>query len=153
MDGLSSVEPNSGQQVVAAARRWIGTPYLHQASCRGVGTDCLGLIRGLWRELLGKEPEHPEAYSPDWAEASGEERLLQAAERHLIGVPRHAAAAGDILLFRMLTRGPAKHVAILSSDCLAEGRIIHAYSGHDVCETHLSPAWTRRLTAVFRFPL
>ncbi|MDG1118150.1 MAG: peptidase, partial [Flavimaricola sp.] len=29
--------------VVATARGWIGTPYLHQASCRGAGCDCLGL--------------------------------------------------------------------------------------------------------------
>lgn len=31
--------------IVAAARGWIGTPYLHQASLKGVGTDCLGLVR------------------------------------------------------------------------------------------------------------
>lgn len=33
--------------IVARARAWIGTPYEHQASCRGAGTDCLGLLRGL----------------------------------------------------------------------------------------------------------
>src|SRR5215207_7343246 len=36
------------EQIVAAARGWIGTPYHHQASVKGVGCDCLGLIRGLW---------------------------------------------------------------------------------------------------------
>lgn len=138
---------------VLAARGWLGTPYRHQASCRGVGTDCLGLVRGLWRELLGHEPERPGAYTPDWAEATGEERLLAAAARHLIGVPLHAAMAGDVLLFRMIDSGPAKHVAILSSDTLVRGTIIHAYSGHDVCETHLTEPWIRRLTAVFRFPI
>ena len=50
-----------GATVVAHARAWIGTPYEHQASCRGSGTDCLGLLRGLWRELLGAEPETPPA--------------------------------------------------------------------------------------------
>ncbi|MEO1494281.1 MAG: NlpC/P60 family protein [Pseudomonadota bacterium] len=142
-----------GLSVVAAARGWIGTPYRHQASCKGVGADCLGLVRGIWRETLGAEPERPGAYSPDWAEAAGEERLLRAAARHLIGVPAHAAVAGDVLLFRMIESGPAKHVAILSSEGLPGGRIIHAYSGHDVCETHLTEAWIRRLAAVFRFPL
>ncbi len=151
MADLFSGDP--GNTVVESARRWIGTPYRHQASCRGVGTDCLGLMRGLWRELLGEEPEPAGVYSPDWAEATGDERLLAAAARHMIGVPLHAAVAGDVLLFRMKERGPAKHVAILSSDALADGRIIHAYSGHDVCETHLTEAWLRRLTAVFRFPL
>ena len=39
-------------KIVTEARRWIGTPYRHQAATRGAGTDCLGLIRGVWREPL-----------------------------------------------------------------------------------------------------
>ena len=38
-----------------AARAWLGTPYRHQASVKGVGADCLGLVRGLWREVAGAE--------------------------------------------------------------------------------------------------
>lgn len=30
--------------VVGEARRWLGTPYLHQARVLGVGCDCVGLI-------------------------------------------------------------------------------------------------------------
>ncbi|NCO16648.1 MAG: peptidase, partial [Alphaproteobacteria bacterium] len=44
-------------RIVAEARRWIGTPYVHQSSARGAGTDCLGLLRGVWRALYGVEPE------------------------------------------------------------------------------------------------
>ena len=44
-------------EIVEAARAWLGTPYHHQASLRGVGCDCLGLVRGVWRELYGPEPE------------------------------------------------------------------------------------------------
>ena len=33
--------------IVAAARSWRGTPYHHQASLKGVGSDCLGLITAL----------------------------------------------------------------------------------------------------------
>jgi NlpC/P60 family putative phage cell wall peptidase len=36
-------------QIVVATRDWIGTPYQHQASLKGVGCDCLGLVRGVWR--------------------------------------------------------------------------------------------------------
>ena len=64
--------------VVAIARAWIGTPYRHQASLKGVGCDCLGLLRGLWRERNGEEPEAAPPYSPDWAEASGSETLRDA---------------------------------------------------------------------------
>jgi len=149
--GAEVMAGERGARIVAAARRWIGTPYLHQASCIGVGCDCLGLVRGIWREVMGAEPERPQAYTPDWAEATGEERMLAAAARYLVPV-KGEALAGDVLLFRMVEPGPAKHAAILSSDGLEDGRMIHAYSGHAVCETRLGPAWARRLAAVFRFP-
>ncbi|MFD0934795.1 peptidase P60, partial [Methylobacterium trifolii] len=42
----------TGADVVAQARLWLGTPYRHQASLAGVGCDCLGLLRGVWRGLL-----------------------------------------------------------------------------------------------------
>ena len=89
-------------EIVELARAWIGTPYHHQASLRGVGADCVGLLRGLWREIHGTEAERPPAYSRDWAEASGRETLLAAAERHLVRVPIGERAAGDVLVFLSL---------------------------------------------------
>lgn len=68
---------------VVLARAWIGTPYVHQASCRGGGCDCLGLLRGVWREALGEEPEAVPPYSADWSEPQGDEALLRAAARHM----------------------------------------------------------------------
>lgn len=59
--------------ILACAEAWLDTPYRHQSSVKHVGTDCLGLIRGIWRELYGAEPEAPPAYTPDWAEISGQE--------------------------------------------------------------------------------
>jgi len=41
----------------------------------------------------------------------------------------------------------AKHVGILAGETL-----IHAYSGHGVVESPLTPAWRRRIAGVFRFP-
>ncbi|MEO0820017.1 MAG: NlpC/P60 family protein [Pseudomonadota bacterium] len=152
MTAVRSSEAERGRAVVAVARRWIGTPYRHQASCEGAGADCLGLLRGVWREVMGPEPQAVPGYTPDWAEATGEERLLGAALRYLVPVEADAAMVGDVCLFRMRDRGPAKHVAILVSEGVVRGRIIHAYSGHAVCETGLGEAWRRRLAGVFRFP-
>lgn len=45
------------ESIVKGAHGWLGTPYHHRASLKGAGTDCLGLIRGIWRELYGPEPE------------------------------------------------------------------------------------------------
>jgi len=50
------------EAIVAAARSFIGTPYHHQASCKKAGCDCLGLIRGVWRDVYGPEPEAPGQY-------------------------------------------------------------------------------------------
>lgn len=134
--------------IVEAALGWLGTPYQHQASRKGAGTDCLGLLRGVWREVIGQEPEAPPPYTPDWADFAGEDVLLQTARRHLVEIPPGAAREGDVLLFRMGLGCPAKHCAIITEP----GRIVHAYWGRSVCVTRLVPWWTRRIAAAFAFP-
>lgn len=102
-------------QVLALAGTWIGTPYRHQGAVKGVGCDCLGLVRGIWRELYGQEPEAVPAYAPDWAERGGEERLLAAAGRHFLSVPSFAESRpGDLVLFRFRPHLAAKHAGILA---------------------------------------
>lgn len=137
--------------IVASARGWIGTPYRHQASLRGAGTDCLGLLRGVWREVLGAEPERPPAYSMDWSEPARIEALWQAAARHLQPKPLTAEAPGDVLLFRMRDGAIAKHLGI-GAQTGASASFIHAYSGHAVVESPLSAPWRRRIVARFTFP-
>ena len=106
-----------GDRVVAAARAWIGTPYVHQAACKGGGCDCLGLVRGIWSEVVGAEPEQVPAYSMDWSEPQGEEQLWQAALRHLVAKPLDQAAVGDVILFRMRDGAVAKHLGVQSNLC------------------------------------
>jgi len=134
--------------IVTLARDWLGTPYHHQASMRGVGTDCIGLVRGIWRELYGAEAEALPAYTRDWAEARGRETLLEAARRHLIEIPRFEAQPGDVLVFRWRRDALAKHCAILSKPAA----MIHALEGAPVTEVALSPWWRRHTAAAFAFP-
>lgn len=140
-----------GERAVAIARRWIGTPYRHQASCLGAGTDCLGLVRGVWRGLYGWEPEPLPAYSKDWSEAGRYETLWAAAQRHLLEKPLAVEAVGDVVLFRMKSGAVAKHMGIVS-DVGAEATFIHAYDGHAVVENALSAPWRNRIVARFTFP-
>ncbi|MEZ0302021.1 MAG: NlpC/P60 family protein [Hyphomicrobiaceae bacterium] len=135
--------------IVALARSWLGTPYHHQASVKGAGVDCVGLIRGVWRELYGRDAEAAPAYTRDWAEATGRETLLEAARHHLIEIDPSAAAPGDVLVFRYRGSSVAKHAAILATP----DTMIHAMEGAPVCEVSLSPWWRRRLAAAFHFPL
>lgn len=141
----------TGARVVAAARGWIGTPYRHQAACRGAGTDCLGLVRGVWRELLGGEPEPIPAYTFDWSEAAGDELLWRAACRHFVEKRLAEEAPGDLLLFRMRAGAVAKHLG-LQAETGPGATFIHAYSGHAVVESPLSQPWRRRIVARFAFP-
>ena len=134
--------------IVAAARRWIGTPYLHQASLRGVGCDCLGLVRGVWRDTIGAEPESPAPYSPDWAEAGRVETLARAGEKYFDPVNPEAFGEGDVLLFRWRAGVPANHLAIASS----ASTMIHAHDGAEVCEVAITPWWRRKLAYAFSFP-
>jgi len=134
-------------EVIACARSWLGTPYHDQASLKGVGCDCLGLVRGVWRELVGPEAWEIPPYTRDWGETGGREHLLEAGRIHARaepGVPR----PGAILLFRMRAGAPAKHAGIL----VTPGRFVHARERLGVIEEAFSDPWRRRLVAAFRFP-
>ncbi|MEJ8473962.1 NlpC/P60 family protein [Roseibium algae] len=133
--------------VLLEARSWLGTPYRHQASCKGAGCDCLGLLRGIWRALYGTEPEPVPTYQPDWT-ASGAESLAEAGRRWLVERPLGTETTGDVVLFRWRDDVPARHVGILS----APGQLIHAYERVGVVESPLVPAWRRRMSHIFSFP-
>lgn len=134
--------------VVAEALTWVGTPYRHRGRLRGVGCDCLGLVRGVWLAIYGQEAEQPGPYAPDWAEAGGGDALLEAARRHCLEKALADAQPGDLLIFRWRADTPAKHAGILVSG----NRFIHAYQGHAVLVSPLAPPWARRITGVFAFP-
>jgi NlpC/P60 family putative phage cell wall peptidase len=134
--------------IIAEVRAWIGTPYRHQASLKGVGCECLGLVRGVWRAVLGAEPQAIPAYRPDWAEATRREALADAGRRHLIEIPAEEFQPGDVLLFRWRANLPAKHAAIAT----APERMVHAHDGAAVAEVALAHWWRRRLAYAFRFP-
>lgn len=135
------------ERAVEEARLWLGTPYLHQASTKGAGCDCLGLLRGVWRALYDDEPNVP-PYSPDWDEVRREDVLFTAAHHHLEPCERRVPEPGDVLLFRMRAHAVAKHLGIATS----ASKFIHAYSGHGVVESTLSTPWKRRVVGIFAFP-
>ncbi len=135
-------------EIIAAARRYVGTPYHHQGALAGAGCDCLGLVRGVWRDLYGAEPEAPPPYTPDWGETGQVEHLLDAAYRHMTRAAVAEALPGDVLVFRLRENAVAKHVAIVS----APNRMIHAQSNDRVREVTMNAWWTRRAIAAFAFP-
>ncbi|MFC7053810.1 NlpC/P60 family protein [Hansschlegelia quercus] len=137
-----------GALVVSEAQTWIGTPYRHRASLRGAGADCLGVIRGVWRALIGPEPEDLPPYARSWAEDGAGEPMLDAALRWLVRQEAGPIEPGDVLLFRVARGGPAKHAGIATGARM----MVHAYDGHAVTETPIPEAWERRIVGRFRFP-
>lgn len=135
-------------RIINEARGWIGTPYIHQASAKGQGADCLGLIRGVWCEVFGEEPEKTPAYSSDWGEVDGEETMLKAAKRHFIPLATDDLCPGDMVIFRWKQMVIAKHAGIITSD----RHFIHAFERTGVVETTLGNQWRMRIAAGFRFP-
>ena len=103
---------------------------------------------GVWRAVLGAEPEAPPPYAPDWAEAGGSEALLAAARRHLIEIDRKDMGPGDVLLFRWREGFPAKHCAIATAPDL----MVHAHDGASVAEVAIRPWRRRQLAHAFHFP-
>jgi NlpC/P60 family putative phage cell wall peptidase len=144
-------DPDGHAAAVVEARRWIGTPYVHQASVLGAGADCLGLVRGVWRAVSGAEPCPVPAYTPDWGEADAVEALLDAARTWLLPCWIDRETPGDILLFRMRSGSVAKHLGI-QTEVGQSSAFVHAYSGHRVVESPLSLPWRRRIAARFAFP-
>lgn len=138
------------ERIVAEARDWIGTPYRHQSATKVAGTDCLGLLRGVWRAIYGDEPEIVPAYTADWAEPGRHEVLMAAADRWLIRKAPGLVSPGDVFLFRMREGSIAKHLGI-AGRVGPEASFIHAYTGHGVIESPLSAPWARRIAARFEF--
>ncbi len=157
MTGARNTAP---ARIVKATRRWIGTPYHDQASIRGVGCDCLGLLRGVWRDVVGPEPMPVPPYSRDWGETGPVEVLAEAARIAMPELDVSEVRTGDVILFRMRSGAIAKHVGILSGPAHSarlhrsgRSRFIHAYERTGVIEEHLTPAWQRRIAFAFRFPV
>lgn len=147
-NATSVARPADPKKVVAAARTWLGTPYHDQASLRGVGCDCLGLARGVWRDVVGAETLRVPPYSRDWGEIGTREVLAENAGRVLIRIDPETAGPGAVVLFRMRAGAIVKHVGILTGP----DSFIHSYERLGVIEEPLTTAWRRRITFAFLFP-
>jgi NlpC/P60 family putative phage cell wall peptidase len=98
---------------------------------------------------MGEEPETPPPYSADWAESRGDETLYAALKRHFAEIDRIDIAPGDIALFRMAPRAPAKHCGVVA-EWGGVPTLIHARQNKRVSEEEFGRAWRRKLAYAFR---
>jgi NlpC/P60 family putative phage cell wall peptidase len=131
-------------EIIAAARSFLGTPYRHRASVPGAGADCLGLIIGVARTLYGNTPDLP-PYGPDWRDNRHRRALEALADTWLIRTA--APGPGAVLLFRLGPTPLPRHCGILTGP----DQFIHAQEGLGVVEASLGP-WAERVSGSFLFP-
>lgn len=142
------------EQIVAEARSWIGTPFVHQADRKGIGCDCIGLVRGVaiatgifppdvLREPVLK-PYLNYGRFPDG-------RLIPACREFLTQISFAEVQPGDILIFRVFDKH-AQHAGIVTET--EPLKMVHSYSRTRVmaCIEQLVDAfWRGRIVGVFRY--
>ena len=137
------------EQIVAAARQMLGTPFRHQGRVPGEALDCAGLAvlsastAGLPvtdRRCYGREPDG------QTLERSIDEQPC------LMRIDAADIAPGDLLLLRI--KHDPQHLAIVAASQIEEDRLtmIHccAASGR-VVEHDLTRNWHVRIVAAYRF--
>ena len=117
--------PEDGRRLVDAAKTWLGTPFHWEASLKGVGCDCRGLLTGIARDLGRPEAETIEANVVGYGKGRIREgELLAGLDRVFVRRPEGSAPEpGDVLAFRIKRR--VQHLAL----AIGDGRLIHARSG------------------------
>lgn len=147
--------PELGQQIVAEAREWVGTPVVWEASLKGKGCDCRGLIAGVARELGRCEAAEIEARIVGYAGRIDETELLSGLARLFDPVQLDERRAGDVLAFRYPARHGRREMTVqhLAIDAGENGRMVHAYMGEPaiVLEVPLDRFWSRRLHSAWRW--
>ncbi len=151
--------PQSQLALLAAARAWLGTPFVPHAAIRGAGVDCVHLCGALYIETGAITKFDPPRYSIDaaphselsliaaWAARSG--RFAEVHPAPLSASPCLPVSAsslpGDTLSFRIGRRD--YHTGIQ----ITPHTFIHCARGHGVIESSLQdPTYSKRLLALYR---
>jgi NlpC/P60 family putative phage cell wall peptidase len=142
-------------EIVAEARSWIGTRWHHQAATKGVGVDCIGLLRGVGINT-GLIPENWQAI-PGVAQFIGYGRLPYNGELER-GVAMFSqvideaqAGPGDFVLMRYGEL--PQHMAILGDYPGGGLSLIHAYAPtRKVVESRLDDQLRSRIVGWYRYP-
>jgi NlpC/P60 family putative phage cell wall peptidase len=132
-------------EIVAEARAWLGTPFVWQASLKGVGCDCKGLVAGVARELGLAAGESLHARLADYGRRVPIKLLQAGLAANLVRVTE--PEPGDVLLLTM--GGSPQHLAIHAGET-----VIHTYNGGPkrVIETRAAAAFEHwPLHSVWRF--
>ena len=112
----------SRDQIVAEARSWLGTPWVHQHRTKGVAVDCAGLVIGVARALgIVADDFDVQGYGrqPDGT-------LLDLCDAHLQRITQAQMQPGDVVVVAV-ERDP-QHMGVVVPYRSAGLGIVHAAS-------------------------
>ena len=136
-------------QIIAAARSLIGTPFRHQGRAAQGVLDCAGLVVAV-AESIGADYIDQQGYSTHPSNG-----LLEAAldaQPCLVRVPLSDMQPADVLLMKFAS--DPQHLAIYVgfNPVYQDEGIVHAYAqSRKVCEHRLTDEWRARIVRVYRF--
>ena len=138
-------------QITTEAASWIGTPFQHQASVKGVACDCIGLVRGVARAVGFRDPFTTGAASKyqGYGRTPEPVALLAACAEFLKPIEVASCERGDILLMRF-ERDPQHFALVLTR---RPDAMIHSHASIGrVTSRSIDARWWRRVIAAYRYP-
>jgi NlpC/P60 family putative phage cell wall peptidase len=132
--------------ILAHARAWIGTPFHHQGTVKGVGCDCRGLVVGVAAEL-----GYCTQVETNYGRYPTGNKLVEVCKQYMEQVPLDEAVPGDVVVITF-EKDP-QHVAFVGDYPEGGLSLVHSLAGIGVVEHRLDSIWLRRITAAFRIPV
>jgi NlpC/P60 family putative phage cell wall peptidase len=137
------------EAAVAEALTWQGTPFAHLQSCKGVASDCVGLVIGVFKALGCIDPQwFPRPYAQHWHVHKNQELLLETLQEFgFTEKPAGDLLPGDLLVFRF--GRVSSHVGLY----VGNGEMVHAYFGLGrAVKQPLAGDFAKRLSHVMQPP-
>ena len=120
----STTQPPADAAIIAEARSWLDTRWVHGQAVKGHGTDCVGFIIRIGKTFAWIPEDYiPPVYSCQHALHRDTSLLLEELAKFAVSIDirQTAIAVGDILAFQY--ERTAGHAGIYIGD----GRFVHAY--------------------------
>lgn len=140
--------PVTRAQIVAEARTWLRTRWLHQGRLRGVGVDCVGLAYEVGKafQQFG-EPPPP---LPPYERTTADNLMLRLCQQFLARRPGRIPAVGSVVALRVDLR--QRHMGIIGDYPGGGASLIHAYAvNREVVEHRLDAEWADRILVAFDY--
>ena len=111
------------KSITEIAKEWIGTPWVHNQSVKGIGTDCVGLILGIGKEY-GVIPDN--FYLPNYDRIPRQNNIIEFLNQQNYLKPINTVEPEAVMVFQV--GKIAGHVGI----AIGENQIIHADMNYGV---------------------